>query len=251
MLIQNSVFHQYMEKIKALPDKIEKHHLLQPGFLLHKESRLEIYYAPFDYLNPKAKVVTVGITPGWNQMLLSYVQARDSLLQGLSPEETCYQAKKRASLAGSTRNNLIGMMDRLAIPQRLGLFSSRQLFESHRHLLHTTSLIRYPVFVKGKNYNGHSPNLWRTPLFRKYLYEEVVAELNVMPDALVLPLGRAVSDVLMHLREQGLLKAKQILFQFPHPSGANGHRNAQFARNFERLKQVAGEWGEKMGQGES
>lgn len=244
MLIQNSLFHQYMEKIKTLPEKMGRHNLLQPAFLLEKENQIEIYYAPFDYLNPQAKVVTVGITPGWNQMLLSYVQARDSLLQGLSIEETCFQAKKRASLAGSTRSNIIEMMDQLTIPQILGLVSSRQLFESHRHLLHTTSIVRYPVFVKGKNYNGHNPSLLRTPLFHKYLYEEIVAELNAIPDALILPLGKAVSEVLMHLREKGLLKAKQVLFEFPHPSGANGHRQVQFVRNLKRFMHVVVKWGE-------
>ena len=41
-------------------------------FLLEKEKNIEIYYAPFDYINSKAKIVIVGITPGLQQMLQSY-----------------------------------------------------------------------------------------------------------------------------------------------------------------------------------
>ncbi|MBA4495674.1 hypothetical protein ACFO25_03135 [Paenactinomyces guangxiensis] len=126
MLVNNSLFHLYTEKISSLPEHISKKNLLRPDFLLEKENGMEISYGPFDYLNPEAKIVKVGITPGWSQMMLSYAQARDSLRQGNSAEEICYQAKKQASLAGPIRVNMIRMMDEIGISQKLGLVSSQQ-----------------------------------------------------------------------------------------------------------------------------
>jgi len=52
-----------ISKIKKLK-KIDKQSVVIDDFLLNKEGNLEIYYAPFDYINSKAKIVIVGITPG-------------------------------------------------------------------------------------------------------------------------------------------------------------------------------------------
>lgn len=36
--------------------------------LIDREGNLSVYYAPFEYVNPAARVVIVGITPGRTQM---------------------------------------------------------------------------------------------------------------------------------------------------------------------------------------
>jgi hypothetical protein len=43
---------------------------------LYKSTRLEIAYAPFDYINTRAKIVIVGITPGKQQMQKAIEEAR-------------------------------------------------------------------------------------------------------------------------------------------------------------------------------
>jgi hypothetical protein len=43
--------------------------LLNDGFLLTREGRVSIYYAPFEHLRRTARIVLVGITPGFTQVL--------------------------------------------------------------------------------------------------------------------------------------------------------------------------------------
>ena len=61
----------YKFSIKALPvkEKYTKAELLVKDFLIEEEGNIQIYYAPHnEYINPKAKVMIVGITPGFEQM---------------------------------------------------------------------------------------------------------------------------------------------------------------------------------------
>ena len=54
---------KFLDQIKSLK-KINKSTITNNKFLVNKEDNIEIYYAPFDYVNPKAKIMIVGITPG-------------------------------------------------------------------------------------------------------------------------------------------------------------------------------------------
>ena len=71
-------FAQFAARIAALPDRerLTRDDLLVPDLLLHREGRLAIYYAPFDYINPLAKVVLVGISPGFRQMEIALRESR-------------------------------------------------------------------------------------------------------------------------------------------------------------------------------
>ena len=62
---------RYLKQIKSLK-KINKSNITSNKFLVNKEDNIKIYYAPFDYINPKAKIMIVGITPGLQQMLQSF-----------------------------------------------------------------------------------------------------------------------------------------------------------------------------------
>ncbi|MFC1465419.1 MAG: uracil-DNA glycosylase family protein [Candidatus Brachytrichaceae bacterium NZ_4S206] len=238
------LFSRYAPLIAALPsdDYLTKDDLLISAFLLHKENQLEIYYAPFDYVNENAKIVLVGITPGWTQMEIGYRAARQGLQLGMSPREVCAYAKRQASFAGSMRKNLINMLDGLELPENLGIKSSELLFSDYRDLLHTTSAIRYPVFVNRQNYTGHRPELLSTPVLRKYVEEVLAAELRLASSALIVPLGKSVSAVLRILIDNGLLDSGRCLLGFPHPSGANGHRAKQFASMQPDLKRTIKAW---------
>ncbi len=57
----------------------------------------------FDYVNPKAEVVIVGITPGNSQL--------DGSREGLSPREI----KRKFAFAGSMRSNLVKMQDFIGV----------------------------------------------------------------------------------------------------------------------------------------
>ena len=52
------------------------------------------------------------------------------------------------------RTGLIKYLDELKINKILKIKASESLFDKHSKYLHTTSLVKYPVFDKGKNYSG-------------------------------------------------------------------------------------------------
>ena len=134
-----------IKKIKRLK-KIHTSSIVNKEFLIKKDGNIEIYYAPFDYINTKAKIVIVGITPGLQQMLQSY----EVINQGKSLKEV----KDLSSFKGSMRTGLIKYLDELKINDILKIKSCESLFNKNSKYLHTTSLVKYPVFDKGKNYSG-------------------------------------------------------------------------------------------------
>jgi hypothetical protein len=201
-----------------------------------------VYYAPFDYVNQDAKVAVVSITPGWTQMEIAYRSASQDLREGLASGEVCRRAKRRASFAGSMRKNLISMLDDLGLPSCLGIESTESLFAEHNSLLHTTSTVRYPVFVEGHNYTGHSPKLLKTDLLRYFVENVLAEELQLAHEAIIVQLGRSVSEALGHLASAGQLDRDRCLLGFPHPSGANGHRLRRFLEQRERLRGQLKEW---------
>ena len=72
----------------------------------------------------------------------------------------------------------------------------------------------------------------------KYFYKEVAK----LPNAFIIPLGKAVEEVLVLLISKNLIKKEQCLLGFPHPSGANGHRKIQFKDNKENLINIVNEY---------
>lgn len=237
--------HEYEEVIKQLPikDKYEKNELLIDDLLIEKSVNIEIYYAPHnDYLNSKAKIFIVGITPGFQQMSTAISTARKELELETNIEEIQYKCKVAGRFSGSLRKNIISMLDYIKLNEALSINSCTDLFEDKDYLLHTVSLVPHPVFVKKQNYSGHTPKLLKSEFLMKYVYDNFIKELNNienLKDILIIPLGRAVEEVLYKLSEEGIICEKQILKGFPHPSGANVNRVIQLEENRENLiKQI-------------
>lgn len=229
------MFDEYCSSIKEL-NSFEKEDILVSKFKLYSKDNIEIYYAPHnETVNELARVFIVGITPGWTQTSIAYKTANDGLKKGFSDEVIKKNCKKESRFAGSMRNNLIEMLDLIELNEKLGITSCSKLFECYDNLLHTTSLIPYPVFINNKNYTGSNPKILdNMELFgyvKKYFYEEI----KKLPNVLIIPLGKAVEEVLEFMISENLLRREQCLFGFPHPSGANGHRRKQFENNKESL----------------
>ena len=66
----------YINLIKSLK-KINKKTVINKKFIISKNDNVKIYYAPFDYINSKAKIIIVGITPGLQQMTQSFQAIKD------------------------------------------------------------------------------------------------------------------------------------------------------------------------------
>ncbi|MBL6758509.1 MAG: hypothetical protein ISQ17_02040 [Pelagibacteraceae bacterium] len=195
-------------------------------FLLEKEKNIEIYYAPFDYINSKAKIVIVGITPGLQQMLQSY----EVINQGKSLKEV----KDLSSFKGSMRTGLIKYLDELKINDILKIKSCESLFNKNSKYLHTTSLVKYPVFDKGKNYSG--VNIFKKKILLDFIEKNFLEELKTLKKSIIIPLGNTVSSTIEYLNNKYELKLSCFLKGFPHPSGANARKNIQFKENKRNMK---------------
>ncbi|WP_440970781.1 hypothetical protein ACSS6N_06800 [Peribacillus frigoritolerans] len=224
MAIANySKFHQFKDLIKSLPS-ISEASIVSEQFLLEKDEKkqLEIYYAPFEYVNERAKVVIVGITPGLNQMEQSYLTIFNAKNKENDDEKIFSKDKNNSSFEGPMRKNLISMLDELGLHEYLSLSSTIELFSEASDLVHTTSVITYPVFHKGDNYGGTTPNMLKTDIIEKFVTEQLATELKQMDKPLVIPLGVKVEKAINYLVRQKTIDSELILSGFPPPPGQNG-----------------------------
>ena len=239
MLHPNSLFGSYKQEIERLKD-ISKTGILSAAFALQKEKALEIFYAPHnEYINEKASILIVGITPGWSQTERAYHTARAGIEAGMADEEICRLCKLESRFAGAMRKNLIAMLDALGLQEKLQLSSCGELFSDNNELLHTTSMIKYPCFYRGANYSGHAPSIASSKLLSGYVHDAFMTELQCLANLkLIIPLGSAVETALRDLNLAESMPDIPILWGFPHPSGLNARRSEQFAANLEKMRTI-------------
>ena len=217
---------KFLKQIRSLK-KINKSTVTNKNFLIKREDNIEIYYAPFDYINSKAKIMIVGITPGLQQMLQSF----EAVNEGRSLKEV----KDLSSFKGSMRTTLIKYLDALNINKKLKIKSCESLFNTNSKYLHSTSLIKYPVFDKGRNYSGSG--LLKKKILLDFLETYFVKELKKLDKTIIVPLGNTVSSTIDYLNNEFKLNLKCFLKGFPHPSGLNVRKDIQFKENkFRMLK---------------
>jgi hypothetical protein len=209
-----------IDKIRRLK-KIDTSSIVNKKFLIEKDGNIEIYYAPFDYINSKAKIAIVGITPGLQQMTQSFQAIKDG--------KSLKEVKDLSSFKGSMRTTLIKYMDELKINKILKIKSCESLFDLDSKYLHTTSLVKYPVFDKGKNYSG--ANILKKKILLEFIEENFLKELKILQNSIIIPLGNTVSSTIDYLNTKHLLNLKCFLKGFPHPSGLNVRKNIQFDEN--------------------
>ena len=109
------------------------------------------------------------------------------------------------------RTTLIKYLDELKVNKKLKIKSCESLFNLHSKYLHTTSLVKYPVFDKGKNYSGS--NILKKEILLNFIEKNFCKDLNGKYN----------------------LKLSCFLEGFPHPSGANARKNIQFKENKSRM----------------
>ncbi|WP_237389640.1 uracil-DNA glycosylase family protein [Bacillus sp. USDA818B3_A] len=237
-IVAGSMFSDFKNDINTLNLPLQDHDILNEKFLLEQDpqKKLEIYYTPFDYINERAKVVIVGITPGLHQMKKAYTTVLEYKDCGLGDEEILHQVKMKASFEGTMRKNLVAMLDELGLADHLGIPTTLELFSSASHLVYNTSLLPYAVFYDHKNFNGSRPNIMKTELLWKYVLTFFVNDIKRLRNPLIIPLGVNISKVLTFLADQQLIQNEYIVNGFPHPSGGNGHRHRQFRENKQAMK---------------
>jgi uracil DNA glycosylase superfamily protein len=234
----NKMYLNYIEKIRKLPikQKYDKQDLLTDNFLIEQQNNIKMYWAPFEYINKNAKVVLLGITPGWTQMEQA-IRCMRTNIDNKSLDELLIDCKKEASFCGSMRTNLISMLDDIGLNSHFSIESTSELFNKYNHLVHTSSVLRYPIFINEENYTGYNPRMLKTDILLDQINTMLVDELNHLENAIIIPLGKSVSEILKYLSNNNKINNELILFDFPHPSGANAHRKSQFERNKDLFKQ--------------
>jgi len=220
--LTSSAFAKYQSAIKGYAGDPCASNLMMAG-----DGSVSVYYAPFEWVNPQARVVLVGITPGRTQAANALSEAKRAMQEGARDTEVLRRAKATGAFSGAMRPNLVSMLDAVGLQRWLGLSSCSDLFGSAATLLQTASVLQFPVFVGGENYNG-TPDPTKHPMLREMVAQHFGKMCAQLPNAVFVPLGPVPSKVLAWLATQGALDTRRVLEGLPHPSGANAERIKYF-----------------------
>lgn len=159
-------------------------------------------------------------------MQRAWSAAKSAMRQG-EDIGTATSAVKRLSSFNDKKNqmrpNLYAQLEDWGVHRWLGLDSGADLFAGGWNLIHTTSLIQFPTFLRGKNYEGKRPAVLDHEFLRTVIYERLVPELQSIANALLLPLGGTAELVIRKLLASGHLK-NPCVYGMLHPSGNNTYR---------------------------
>lgn len=166
----------------------------------------------FNYVNPKAEVVIVGITPGNSQL--------KGEREGLDKREI----KRLNAFAGSMRPNLIKMLDYVGVNCLLGIETCKLLWEEDFDRVEMTSLLKEATYVIGKNGKKgmfkQVEQIAKSDKLSKMLNEGFVKDCSSYHKVrLFIGCGPKVYDKLLELKGAGVISAPII--GIAHPSGAN------------------------------
>lgn len=222
------LFSRFAAAIKTVDlTAVDRPNLIPPAFTLDREGALVARYIPFETVNTAARVVVVGLTPGFTQWRNAVAEAQAQLQQGAGAEQALIAAKRTGAFSGTLRPNLVALLDSIGLHQWLKVDSCDTLFGANASLLHSSSLLRHAVSKDGLNYSG-APDPARSPFLRKQIELYFAQEARLLSGAVFVPLGPSVSAGLRWLVAEGVLRADQIMEGLPHPSGANAERIAYF-----------------------
>lgn len=196
------------------------------------DDKIIFEHTAFGYVNPKAEVVIVGITPGNTKL--------DGSREGLTPREV----KRIYAFSGRMRPNLVNMLNHIGINKMLGIASCKTLWEDDFDRVEMTSLLKeatYELNNKGEKVMfKDTKKIWKSEKLQKMLCEGFVKDCEQYTNAkLFVACGPGVYNTLTTLREQGLINAPIIAIA--HPSGANTGRICCYLGTYEP-KDASTQW---------
>jgi len=228
------LFPRYRDTIRGLDlAAVRTSAQIPDAFLLGVEGRYSAHYIPFESVHAGARVVAVGITPGFVQWQNAMREAQRQLALGADDAAVLRAARLAGAFSGAIRPNFVALLDAIGVQRWLGIASCSTLFDVDAGLVQVSGILRHPIFVDGKNYSG-SPPMTRSAFLRTQVLDYFAHEARQLPDALYIPMGSSVGVGLDWLAEQGVIRRERILHGLPHPSGANAERVAYFLGRKER-----------------
>lgn len=222
MTAQHTMFNRYEAAVRTYAGDP-----CATNLLMAQEGPLSVYYSPFEWVNPRAQLVLVGITPGKVQAANALGEAQRCLSSNSPIDEVLRKAKQTGAFSGAMRPNLVALLDSIGIAKWLEISSCEELFGRAADRMQTASVLQYPVFLNRENYNG-TPDIVKTPLLQRMLLEHFGAMVKRLPDAVFVPLGPVPTKALAWLCQKGHISRGRALEGLPHPSGANAERIAYF-----------------------
>lgn len=211
---------RYRDAIQRLGPDAERHHETQ----ISASGPHRVFYVPFEHVNVRARIVIVGITPGPNQIALSYASVRELLAAGLPDDFVLAEAKREAAFGGpAMRPNLVRMLDAFGFARILDIADVEMLWGDASDLLHATSVVPHAAFVGDKPFAGSFEDIMASPALRATFEDHFVPTLALLsPDAHFIALGRTPLAALDWCAARGHLRPDQVLGAFAHPSTTGG-----------------------------
>lgn len=189
---------------------------------------MRTWYAPLEMVHTEAPLVLVGLTPGPVQASAALATANKLLGAGAPEEEILAQVKRDASFKGPLRDGLVQMLDLVGVHSWLGITSCSMLFGGQaEHLLHSTSILKYPTYYRLEPYSG-IPVVHRIPLLKRQAEEGFLRDVAGMPNARFIAVGKQPALTLEAFCRSGQLDRGKVLGQLPVPVGSNYERTAYF-----------------------
>ena len=190
-------------------------------------TRLDVKFAfeptGFDYVNSKAEVVIVGITPGNSQQKGSR--------EGMSPREI----KRKYAFAGALRKNMVRMLDYIGLNSLLRIDTCASLWEQDFDRVEMTSLLKdatYVVGQRGKTMFKDTEIIAKSKELSEKYENGFVRDCEQYKQAkLFVACGQGVYDELMKLKGRGVIAAPVVAIA--HPSGNNAIRVKYYMEEIE------------------
>ncbi len=182
-----------------------------------------------DYVNSKAIVVIVGITPGNEQ------------IKNSRKDKTKKEIKMDNAFAGRMRNPLIEMLNYIHLNKYLKIKTCESLWKEDFDKVEFTSLLKEATYeyklVDGKReekmFNDPSKIL-KVQKLKNAFEKGFKADCKKYKDAkLFIALGR-VSNILKLLQDEGLINCDIITI--PHPTGQNSGRIKVFLGKSDNMR---------------
>ena len=218
--------------------------------IVDEDRQYRVQYIPFEYVNPAAKLVIVGIAPGNNQIEGTYSALDFMLRAGESKEDILRAVKRQNSFGGDKmKPNLLKMLRHFEFEKLLGIGDVEKLWGKSHHLFQATSVVPNAAFKWGTKkgvadwqmFAGSFEEVLKIPMLRQQFEDVFLPSVRSMnPNALYIGLGPTPDAALQSCVDNGLIRADQFLGSFAHPSSTAGDQVKYFLREKSRAEITPG-----------
>ena len=205
-----------------------------------EERRHLVQYIPFEFVNPDAKLVIVGITPGNTQIGGTYATSEQMLRSGELKEDILRTVKRLNSFGGdSMKPNLLKMLRYFEFERLLGIDDVAELWGKSHHLFQATSVVPNAAFKWGTKrgaagwqmFAGSFQDVLKSRVLRQQFEQVFLPSVERMnAGAVYVGLGPTPDAALQFCVDEGLIRADQFIGSFPHPSAGAGDQVVYFLR---------------------